>query len=159
MRALAAAALLLLAGCVHQSASPAFPVIAMERLSWGHAVASWSIDPAGTGRYTAPAPGGMLVTRSFAAGPAGYARLRRLLAGAEALRGPDPRCSKRIYDLEYGRITWTPPAGPPRQLNFDHGCPYIAAPHATRQIGRAADLVADWAANGPILESRKVENP
>lgn len=155
----------LLAGCARPAAvdsARASGTIAVEVKSWGHPVASWSIDAAGNGRRSVPEPGvhnaERIVTRGFAAGPAGFARIRALLAPARARAGNDLPCAQRLTDMHYGTVRWEGPRGT-AALAFDSGCRDAPTRALVERIEQADAAVAAWAAAGPVVETRKTENP
>ena len=144
---------------VHDPA-PRLRAIAMETSSWGRPVSNWTIDAHGTGRYTRSEPNAhspqAIVTRGFAAGTAGFRRLRVLLGRAESRAGADLPCGQRITDQEYGQVRWTRFNGREAALGFDMGCRDPRTRRLLTDISRAEALVAGWAANEPIFETRKV---
>jgi len=152
------ASLVLLAACAPQPGpAPAPPSIAMDRNSWGRPVSRWTIDAAGKGSYTMPEPdvfkAERLVTRGFSAGPAGFAEIRKLLALGEKHAGRELECGPRITDQYYGTVRWGSAS-----LSYDMGCQDPATEEVLKGITAAERRVAGWAANQPILETRKVEN-
>lgn len=163
MRLLLALALAALPQNHPETPAPRLRGIAMATHSWGRPVSAWSIDAAGNGRYTAPQPGvhdaKRLVTRSFAAGTAGFRRLRTLLGRAEMRAGHDFPCIRRITDQVYGEVRWTRFDGRASELRFDTGCQDLAARRLFGELKQADDLVAGWAANGPVVESKEVQHP
>lgn len=136
--------------------APALSSIAMDRNSWGRPVSRWTIDAAGKGSYTVPEPdvfnAERLVTRGFAAGPEGFALIRRVLAAAETHAGSELECGQRITDQYYGTVRW----GEAR-LSYDMGCQAAGTAKLLVDIGAAERQISHWARNGPILETRKVE--
>ncbi len=142
--------------------APRLRGIAMETHSWGRPVAAWTIDAAGNGRYTAPEPevhaAKRLVTRSFAAGTSGFRRLRTLLGNAEVRAGRALPCIQRITDMVYGEVRWTRFDGRSSEFRFDAGCRDFSVRRVLAELKQADDLVAGWAANGPVVETKDV-NP
>lgn len=132
--------------------------IEMNINSWGHLVARWSIDARGDGRYTLPEPEAMnprrLVTRSFAAGSAGFRRVRILLGRAEARMGRPMPCAQRITDMHYGTVHWQRRDGRANALGYDMGCREYATRQVLDDLVKADAIVAGWARNGPIIETR-----
>ena len=155
------ASLFLLAACAPHagpaSSTPALSSIAVDRNSWGHPVSRWTIAADGTGRYTVAEPDGWkperMVTRGFAAGRAGFAEIRQLLALGEAQAGREMACGERITDQFYGTVRWDA-----ARLSYDMGCQAPATEKVLRGITAAERKVAAWAASQPILETQKVEN-
>jgi len=153
--------LVLLAGCVSQgrpeTAASAPSQIAMERNSWGRPVSRWTIAADGTGRYTVAEPDAWkperMVTRGFSAGRAGFAQIRELLALGEAQADRQMECGDRITDQYYGAVRWDGAS-----LAYDMGCQAPATEEVLKGITAAERQVAAWAANQPILETRKVES-
>lgn len=141
--------------------APRLGAIAMDTSSWGRPVSNWTIDAAGKGRYTRSEPNAhspkTIVTRSFAAGTGGFRKLRVLLGRAEIRAGGDLPCGQRITDQEYGQIRWARFNGRETALGFDLGCRDFRTRTVLADIAKAEALVAGWAANGPILDTRKVE--
>jgi hypothetical protein len=141
--------------------APRLTAIEMASNSWGKPVASWRIDAAGNGRYTVPEPNTFnakrLVTRSFAAGTTGFRKLRVLLGSAEVRREGGMPCIQRITDQVYGQLVWTPRTGRAHRVAFDYGCRDLGTRRILTQISAANDLVAGWAAQGPIVETKPVE--
>ncbi len=158
---LPALSLLLLAACAPQgrpqAAAGAPGRIAMERNSWGRPVSRWAIAADGTGRYTVAEPDAWkperLVTRGFSAGRAGFVQIRELLALGEAHAGRQMECGDRITDQYYGTVRWDGAS-----LTYDMGCQTPATEEVLKGITAAERQVAAWAANQPILETRKVES-
>jgi len=155
------ASLVLLAACAPQPApvatTPALSSIAMDRNSWGRPVSRWTIDAAGNGRFTVPEPDvykpERLVTRGFSAGAVGFAEIRKLLALGEAHAGRELNCGDRITDQYYGTVRW---GG--ANLTYDMGCQDPATEEVLKGITAAERRIAAWAANQPILETKKVES-
>jgi len=151
---------LLLAACAPTApvatTAPAVSGIAMDRNSWGRPVSRWTIDAAGRGSYTVPEPDvykpERLVTRGFSAGSAGFAEVRKLLALGEAHAGRELNCGPRITDQYYGTVHWDGAS-----LTYDMGCQDPTTEEVLKGITAAERKIAAWAANQPILETRKVE--
>jgi hypothetical protein len=151
---------LLLAACAAaaapEAAAPVLSSIAMDRNSWGRPAARWSIDASGKGSYTLPEPdvfnAERLVTRGFTAGSEGFAEIRKLLATGEAHAGRELVCGERITDQYYGTVHWDGAS-----LTYDMGCQDKATEVVLKGITAAERKIAAWAANQPILETRKVE--
>ena len=163
---IAVLALMLPAACVqHRAAAPApqLRAIAMDVNSWGRPVSRWTIDANGNGRYSAPEPGvydaERIVTRAFAAGNAGFGKIRALLGPVEAHAGKDLPCADRITDQHYGTVRWEGPEGAAATLAFDTGCRDAATRALTERIERADAEMRAWAASGTVVETRKVERP
>lgn len=155
------ASLVLLAACAPQPAlvatTPALSSIAMDRNSWGRPVSRWTIDTAGKGSFTVPEPdvfkAERMVTRGFAAGPEGFALIRRVLAAAETHAGSELECGQRITDQYYGTVRWGEAS-----LSYDMGCQAAGTAKLLVDIGAAERQISHWARNGPILETKKVES-
>ena len=100
-----------------------------------------------------------IVTRGFAAGNAGFGKIRALLGPVEAQAGKELPCADRITDQHYGTVRWEGPEGGTDRLAFDTGCRDSATRALTERIERADAQMRAWAAAGPVVETRKVEKP
>ncbi|MDG2533555.1 hypothetical protein P6144_07855 [Sphingomonas sp. HITSZ_GF] len=159
------ASLLLLAACAPRAPVEAPAPVSVEMIefrvsSWGKPVSEWRIQPSGAATYThaeGPGLGTRLVTRKFDAGPQGFARIRTLLAPAEAVIGAQPECGERWTDFPYGSIRWY--TGLIQQgIAFDLGCknPRLTPIHDA--VGAAEKQMADWSKTGQIIEDKEM-NP
>jgi hypothetical protein len=159
VRLLLACAALLTAACapVPRPDSAPLALISMDRNSWGRPVSRWTIDSTGKGSFTVPEPdvfkAERMVTRGFAAGPEGFALIRRILAAAETHAGSELECGQRITDQYYGTVRWGDAS-----LSYDMGCQAAGTAKLLVDIGAAQRQISHWARNGPILETRKVES-
>ncbi len=153
-------ALVLIAVAMGQHPAPRLKAIEMETSSWGRTVASWSIDAEGNGRWTVPEPGTFnakhLVTRSFAAGTAGFRRIRVLIGAAEQRAGGQLRCTVAVTDATYGTVRWVEPGGRTATLPFYTACREASTRAIVDQLGQADRQIADWAEPGPVVETKDV---
>ncbi len=140
--------------------APRLQRIEMETRSWGRPVSSWTIDAQGNGRRTVPEPGvfnaEQLVTRSFAAGTAGFRKIRVLIGLAEYRAGHRLTCNRRVTDAPYGTVRWVQPNGRVSTLSFDTGCLDRSTRNVVEQLTKAETQVAAWASAGPIVQTEPV---
>lgn len=140
--------------------APRLRAIAFDSHSWGRPVSEWTVDAQGNGTLTVPEPGiydaKTLVTRRFAAGTAGFRKLRVLLARAE-LRIGARECSPSITDQIYGSISWTRTTGRVVQFAFNKGCSDAASRLVLGDLAKAEALVTEWAAAGRMVTTREVK--
>lgn len=138
--------------------APRLASITVETTSWGKLIARWSIDARGELRYTSPEPDiynpVRFVTRRYAAGTAGFRRIRVMLGTAEVRAGHNMPCTQRITDATYGEVRWTRPNRRVSKLNFYSECNQFATRRVTGQIAKADALAAQWARSGVIIETR-----
>ena len=143
--------------------APRLERIEMETLSWGRPVSSWSIDAKGNGRQTMPEPGAFdakrLVTHSFAAGTAGFRKVRVLLGLAEYRAGHQLACNQRVTDGAYGSVRWVQPNGRASTLRFDTGCLDRTAREVMEQLGKAEAQITTWASAGPVVRTEPIGKP
>lgn len=138
------------------AAASAPNAIEMETTSWGKPVIAWRIDGAGAGTYRTAedVPGGdfyryKVVTRRFAAGADGFARLAALLA---PLQRPEPKadCGNEIVtDAASTTVHWLRAAGTVKTALY-HGDLCAAARPGLARVNEAHALVARWAKDAPV---------
>lgn len=148
--------------------APVLQRIEMETTTWGREIRSWSIDAAGNVRQTRAEPDAFkverMVTRSYAAGTAGFRkiRLQMALAEAEANATPNGRqlpCTQAITDAVYGNAAWVTPNGRAMKLAFYTACTERTAQNVIAALREADEQIATWADAGQIVETRIVERP
>ena len=160
---LAAAAAL--AGCATVAAdgggTPS-EMLSVEMNSWGKPVAHWQVGADGAGRYTVSRETAAksfheydLVTTSFRAAPADFARLEALLRPARPYAGREIPCELTITDAVYGRILWQR-QGAPGEVRFNMGCTSRTADPIHANVAAALDLVETLAASGTVVEVKEV---
>lgn len=141
--------------------APRLERIEMETSSWGRTISSWSIDARGNGRLTraeaGPAGAARMVTRSFAAGTAGFRRVRVLIGIAEQHAGTRLICTQEVTDAIYGSVRWVQAGGRAVSLSFYTECREYAARSVVAQLQKANTLAAQWADKGPVVATRPVE--
>lgn len=143
-------ALLLFAGCTAMQ-SPPVPTTPAHTLgyvdsirfrisSWGNPMEEFDIGITGLGEYRkATAFGEALEIHRFNAGPAGFTRMRAVLAGIEHFTMKGPVCGNRATDFPYGEIAWVDGLRP-TSVSFDVGCQgpemqqVVAAAHAAARL-------------------------
>lgn len=142
-------------------AAPDFDVIAFEVSSWGRPLQSWRIAGGGDVEFRKAETLShfqhfRVDTQRLTLGPEDVARIASLLAVARHHGATEIACTERVTDQPYGRITWQA-AGTTHHLPFDTGCINASARAPLEAIRTADALVADRAANTPVVASEEVK--
>jgi hypothetical protein len=141
--------------------APVLQRIEMQTSTWGRRASTWSIDAQGNGRWTIPEPDPFnaerIVTRSFAAGTAGFRRLRVLIGLAEYRAGSKMTCNNPVTDAASGAVRWIQPSGRTATLSFYTGCNERSTRNVLDRLAEAQALIAEWAKAGTVVETKPVE--
>ncbi|CAN7345454.1 hypothetical protein LJR016_001876 [Devosia sp. LjRoot16] len=112
---------------------------------WSGGRTEWSIDRSGRGSYRTTVR--IEAEGQFNAGPEGFARIRAILQPLEGLR--ELPCDGAVTDQGTGALSWQR-GDRTSSLRFDFGCNFRQPDAARTWLGRASDLVREWAlAKGP----------
>jgi hypothetical protein len=153
-------ALIAFAGCTAMQ-SPPVPTSAdhplgyvdsvrFEISSWGHPLEQFEIGITGLGEYRrATADGVALEIHRFSAGPAGFARMRAVLAGIEHFASKAPVCGNRMTDFPYGEIAWVDGLRP-TAVRFDVGCQGPEMQRVVAAAHQAARLAEEFSRTNPV---------
>lgn len=143
--------------------APRLERIEMDVRSWGKPMSAWTIDASGVVRYTRPEPdvhsAKQIVTRRYAAGTAGFRRIRVLIGLAEQYAGATLRCSQLYTDAPYGEVRWVQSVGRRTvKLDYYYACRETVARNLVDPLKKADAQVAAWGMKGEIVETRTVES-
>ena len=146
-------------------AAPAIEGVSMEVKSWGKLVRGWQVAANGEAAYrsTRPAPSGNfheydVVTQRFSVPPEDFARLRALLAPAEAHAGQEVPCTTMMTDGHYGHVGWRR-GGEEARVSFNVGCRSEDADRVMTAAFGADELVEGWAKDAPVTGVEEVRQP
>jgi len=141
--------------------APRLERIEMTTTTWGRPLVNWSIDARGNFTLTQAEPDAFeprqFVTRSYAAGTAGFRQMRVLLGVPETRAGHRMPCTITMTDQVSGTVKWVPASGRTYALDFYTACKEYATRQALTQIGKAGQLASEWAKLGTVTETRAVE--
>ncbi|HEX5182528.1 MAG TPA: hypothetical protein VFW19_05175 [Allosphingosinicella sp.] len=135
--------------------------LSFEAASWGRTLVQWTVERAGTGRYTTSrkVPSGDsshydLVTRSFRISADDYGRLEVLLRPARTYAGKDLPCRHVLEDRVYGVVRW----GGEQQLAFNFGCLSKKVVPIYQSFRDADMLVRRLAEAGIVVETKELRS-
>ena len=152
-------ALIAFVGCTAMQ-SPPVPASVDHRLgyidsirfqisSWGNPIEGFQINIGGSGEYRrTTATGEAQELHRFEAGPAGFARMRAVLAGIEHFTSKAPVCGNRMTDFPYGEIAWVDGLTP-TTLRFDVGCQGPEMQRVVAAAHEAARLAEEFSRTNP----------
>jgi hypothetical protein len=147
-------ALLLFAGCTAMQSPPPLASsgqalgyvdsIRFRISSWGNVMEEFDIGITGLGEYRKATPSGdALEIHRFDAGPAGFTRMRAVLAGIEHFTAKGPVCGNRATDFPYGEIAWVNGLTP-TTVRFDVGCQGPEMQQVVAAVHEAARLAEEF---------------
>jgi hypothetical protein len=128
MRGIAAVALLASA-CASTPPLPAAETmrISYQVSSWGYVQERWTISADGQATFEQTEHGARLGSplqpaQAFALTPAGFERIRAVLAPTERFIEGGLNCDVQMTDAPYGTITWQRVGGAEQQVSFYSAC-------------------------------------
>lgn len=146
-----ACAAMFLPGCASAAEPTPAPVlpgpVTYEVRSWGALLLHWQVNPDGSGeiwRGDRKKGGGEVRKFRMRLSPSVLQTVAANLEDARQTTQDGAACTKDIYDLPYGTITWDYPDSK-RSWSFDAGCRSEEADEAMDLLGAASTVVENSA--------------